>query len=217
MIRQALLSLLKAEPKYGYQLKSEFESATGSAWVLNIGQVYNTLGRMERDGVIVGLGEDEEGRPLYELAASGLVELQEWMAEAVARSTSTRDEVVMKVLMSASTGVADPADTIAIQQASSMQLLQEATQARSVATSLPDRLHLDRLIVTTNAELRWLDLAAQTIAEAQESGELLLPGQRSNSQPRRAAKKAPRRASRKTPDGAASTERKTNKSGRATT
>ena len=165
MIRQALLSLLEAEPKYGYQLKSEFEAATGTAWLLNIGQVYNTLSRMERDGAIAGIGDDDEGRPLYEITADGQTELAAWMTDTVARSTSTRDEVTMKVLMAAATGAADPAGVIATQRQASMDLLQQTTATRAAATSMADRLHLERLIVLTNAELRWLDLAEQTLAE----------------------------------------------------
>ncbi len=165
VIRQALLSLLEAEPKYGYQLKSEFEAATGTAWLLNIGQVYNTLSRMERDGAIAGIGDDDEGRPLYEITANGETELATWMTATVARSTSTRDEVTMKVLMAAATGAADPAGVIATQRQASMDLLQQTTATRAAATSMADRLHLERLIVLTNAELRWLDLAEQTLAE----------------------------------------------------
>ncbi len=163
MIRQALLTLLAGQAKYGYQLKSEFEAATGTAWILNIGQVYNTLGRMERDGVVQGLGQDSEGRTRYEITAEGRLELQHWLSQSVERSTSTRDEVTMKVLMTAATGVADPADTIAVQRAAAMQLLQQATAARVAAGSVADRLHLERLIAVTNAELRWLDIAEQTL------------------------------------------------------
>lgn len=163
MIRPALLSLLRGGPKYGYQLKSEFEAATGSAWVLNVGQVYNTLSRMERDEVVAGLGEDDEGRSRYEITAEGRLELDQWLSEAVPRSTATRDEVVMKVLMAAATGVTDPGEPITVQRAASTVLLQQATAARASADSLADRLHLERLIVLTNAELRWLDIAEQTI------------------------------------------------------
>ncbi len=69
----------------------------------------------------------------------------------------------MKVLMTTATGVADPGHTIAIQRRASMQLLQQATAARGSTTSVADQLHLDRLIVVTNAELRWLDIAEQTL------------------------------------------------------
>lgn len=184
MIRPALLTLLESEPKYGYQLKSEFEAATGTAWLLNIGQVYSTLSRMERDGAIVGIGDDDEGRPLYEITAQGESELKRWLSDTVARSTSTRDEVTMKVLMAAATGAADPAAIIATQRQASMDLLQQTTATRSAATSVADRLHLERLIVLTNAELRWLDLAEQVLAEealdAPATGKSTAPSTKNN-------------------------------------
>lgn len=164
VIRGAILALLSAGPKYGYQLKSEFESSTGAAWALNVGQVYSTLKRMDRDGVVVGLGEDDEGRPRYELTAAGREELDRWFSTAVERSVAARDEVTMKVLMAAATGMRSAAGPIEVQRAASMQVLQESTVARNLATSVADRLHLERLIATTTAELRWLDIAEEELA-----------------------------------------------------
>ncbi len=161
----ALLALLGSERKYGYQLKSDFEAATGTAWVLNIGQVYTTLQRLERDGAIVALGQDDNGRSLYELSASGQELLAEWLSSAVVRSVSTRDEVTMKVLVASATSIVDPAGTISIQREAAMKVLQEATLARNIAEGLADQLHLERLIVLTNAEIRWLDIAEDRLAE----------------------------------------------------
>ncbi len=166
VIKNALLALLGNEQKYGYQLKNDFEAATGTAWVLNIGQVYTTLQRLERDGAIVALGQDDDGRSLYELSATGREILSEWLSSAVIRSVSTRDEVTMKVLVASATGVIDPATPISIQRQAAMRVLQEATLARNVAESLADQLHLERLIVLTNAEIRWLDIAEDRLAEA---------------------------------------------------
>ncbi|CUU53592.1 Virulence activator alpha C-term [Parafrankia irregularis] len=53
-VRNGLLALLAERPMYGYQLRAEFEARTGSTWPLNIGQVYTTLRRLERDGLVVG-------------------------------------------------------------------------------------------------------------------------------------------------------------------
>ena len=57
-VKQALLALLEQEPMYGYQLRTEFEARTGSAWPLNVGQVYTTLTRLERDGLVEPAGAD---------------------------------------------------------------------------------------------------------------------------------------------------------------
>ena len=53
-VKQALLALLEEGPMYGYQLRAEFEQRTGATWPLNVGQVYTTLARLERDGLVVG-------------------------------------------------------------------------------------------------------------------------------------------------------------------
>ncbi len=51
-VRHALLALLSEGPKYGLQLREEFEARTGEVWPLNVGQVYTTLQRLERDGLV---------------------------------------------------------------------------------------------------------------------------------------------------------------------
>src|SRR5579862_6222018 len=52
-VRHALLALLSEGPKYGLQLREEFEANTGQVWPLNVGQVYTTLQRLERDGLVM--------------------------------------------------------------------------------------------------------------------------------------------------------------------
>ena len=62
-IRQAMLAILEQGPMYGYQLRAEFEQRTGATWPLNIGQVYTTLTRLERDGLVSSdTGCDESDR-----------------------------------------------------------------------------------------------------------------------------------------------------------
>src|SRR5271168_1957326 len=56
-VRHALLALLSEGPKYGLQLREEFEANTGQVWPLNVGQVYTTLQRLERDGLVAPLGD----------------------------------------------------------------------------------------------------------------------------------------------------------------
>jgi hypothetical protein len=53
-IRHGLLALLESGSRYGYELRASFESSTGATWPLNIGQVYTTLSRLERDGLVLG-------------------------------------------------------------------------------------------------------------------------------------------------------------------
>ncbi len=62
-VRHALLALLSEGPKYGLQLREEFEARTGEVWRLNVGQVYTTLQRLERDGLVESDDAVEDGLP----------------------------------------------------------------------------------------------------------------------------------------------------------
>ena len=90
-MRHALLALLSEGPKYGLQLRQEFEAKTGEVWPLNVGQVYTTLQRLERDGFVEPLPGDERRRP-YRLTAEGVAALQERVEQLrrFARRTSAR-------------------------------------------------------------------------------------------------------------------------------
>ena len=71
-VRQGLLALLMQRPMYGAQLRSEFENRTGGTWPLNVGQVYSTLARLDRDELVEAAGgPDEEGRIAYRLTDEG--------------------------------------------------------------------------------------------------------------------------------------------------
>ncbi|MEJ7720992.1 MAG: PadR family transcriptional regulator [Ilumatobacteraceae bacterium] len=73
-VREGLLSLLSDGPRYGYQLKTQFEAATGGIWPLNVGQVYTTLDRLNRDGLVgehAVAAETETAQKSYELTAAG--------------------------------------------------------------------------------------------------------------------------------------------------
>src|SRR4051794_29177789 len=82
-IRHGLLALLSRGPRYGYQLRVEFEASTGATWPLNIGQVYTTLARMERDGLVEPGGADEQGRAVYTVTEAGRAELGRWFSTPV--------------------------------------------------------------------------------------------------------------------------------------
>ena len=158
-IKEGLLSLLATGPAHGYQLKLDFESATGEAWPLNIGQVYTTLQRLERDGLVELAETDEEGRHIYAITDSGRNALGEWMLSPVERTVTNRDDISMKLLLAMAAGVVDPLAVIAVQRNATMSGLQDYTRlkAEAAATDLAWLLHVDRLILHAEAELRWLD------------------------------------------------------------
>ncbi|MEV4248887.1 PadR family transcriptional regulator [Streptosporangium canum] len=156
-IRQGLLALLSQGPRYGYQLRAEFEASTGAAWPLNIGQVYTTLSRMERDGLVAPGEQDDQGRVVYTITEAGRAEMERWFGTPVAQSDRPRDELVIKLAM-AVTAAADVRPVIQAQRVATMRTLQEFTRAKRASVEGPaQRLVLDSMIFQAEAEQRWLD------------------------------------------------------------
>ena len=98
-VPHALLALLSGEPKHGLRLQNEFESRTGEVWPLNVGQVYTTLGRLERDGLVESDGDGERARKRYRITPAGSEELAGWLRTPPGLVPPPRDELVIKVLV----------------------------------------------------------------------------------------------------------------------
>src|SRR6266516_1617136 len=99
-VRHALLALLSEGPKYGLQLRQEFEARTGEVWPLNIGQVYTTLQRLERDGLVESNDAAEEGPQRGSgITKDGEEELSQWLRTPPDHSSPPRDELVNKELI----------------------------------------------------------------------------------------------------------------------
>ncbi len=159
-IRHSLLALLADGDAYGYQLRSRFEELTGSVWPLNIGQVYTTLARLERDGLAAGTGE-VDGRAMYSLTDAGRAELEQWWRSPVARSERPRDELAIKIALAVTATGVDSAAVLQTQRADTMRSLQDLTRVKRHGgrdrSDLPWQLVLESMIFAAEAEIRWLD------------------------------------------------------------
>lgn len=163
-IRHSLLALLSGGDAYGYQLRARFEAATGSAWPLNIGQVYTTLGRLERDGLVQGQGADDEGRSRYRLTDEGQAELTRWWSVPVRRADRPRDELATKIALAVCTEGVDVAAVIQTQRRSTLANLQDLTRLkRHDGADLSWQLVLESMIFTAESEIRWLDHCEATV------------------------------------------------------
>ncbi|TQS25932.1 PadR family transcriptional regulator [Microbispora sp. KK1-11] len=173
-VRHGLLALLSRGPRYGYQLRAEFEASTATTWPLNIGQVYTTLSRLERDGLVSRDDQgdqDEQGRVRYAITPEGRDELDRWFAKPVSRADRPRDELVIKLAMAVTTPGVDVAAVIRAQRSATMRGLQELTRAlRSLDTSAEaaQRLVIDSMIFHAEAEQRWLDHCEAVLARPSE-------------------------------------------------
>ncbi|GAA2868444.1 PadR family transcriptional regulator [Paenarthrobacter ilicis] len=172
-IRHSLLALLQDRPRYGYELRVEFQDRTGSAWPLNIGQVYTTLDRLERDGLVRKDGDDGGGHVVYSITDAGAEEVAAWFAGAVDRGTPPRNEIAIKLALAVSIPGISASEVIQAQREVSLRALQEHTQARKMVSAgqRPEDtawlLVLDSLVFHAEAEVRWLDLCEARMVQAQ--------------------------------------------------
>lgn len=170
-IRQSLLAILDQGPCYGYQLRSEFDRRTGSTWPLNVGQIYNTLERLERDGLVERGEMNDQGHIYWSITNAGSDEVADWLTSPVERSSGTRDEVAIKLALAATLPGVDVTAVIHSQRMASLRHLQSLQRAKysgdnpDGAEELAWSLMVDSMIFATEGELRWLDHVEQRLAQ----------------------------------------------------
>ncbi len=165
-VRHGLLALLERGARYGYQLRSEFEHATGGTWPLNIGQVYTTLARLERDGLVRALPESDGGQRPYEITSDGRVELTLWFTTPVEQADRPRDELAIKLALALTTPGVDVRTVVQTQRTATIRRLQELTRLKAADedADLAWRLVLEAMVFQGEAEVRWLDHCEASLA-----------------------------------------------------
>jgi DNA-binding PadR family transcriptional regulator len=161
-VRYGLLALLDEAPSHGYQLKTAFERRTGGNWALNIGQVYTTIQRLERDGLVESIGGEatDDDRREYRITSAGRAQLSTWFDNPVVAEAPARDELTIKVLLAVAAGDIDVTALLQRQRRASIEQLQAYTRRKAKADPRLDTaflILLDALIFRTEAEIRWLD------------------------------------------------------------
>ncbi len=171
-IRQGLLALLEQGPMYGYQLRAEFENRTGATWPLNVGQVYTTLARLERDGLVEPAGDDGDGHAVYRITEAGRAEVVTWFSTPVSRTSPPRDELAIKLAMAVTVPGVDVRAVVQGQRSATVRALQDYTRLKVRAAEGGTRqdlawlLVLDSLVFAAEAEVRWLDHCEARLARA---------------------------------------------------
>lgn len=196
-VRQSLLALLEQGPMYGYQLRAEFEQRTGATWPLNVGQVYTTLSRLERDAMVAVVdhgGVDdrataegtqpesggERGQVSYEITEAGRAEVAEWFSTPVPRTQPARDELAIKLAIAVTLPGVDIGRLIQQQRTATMSALQAHTRTKRAQDTAADTvdglamsLVLDSLVFDAESEIRWLDHCESRLRRA--AGSLVRP------------------------------------------
>ena len=159
-VRHALLALLSERPKYGLQLRQEFEAGTGEMWPLNVGQVYTTLQRLERDGLVESDDSGDEGpQKGFRITAAGEVELADWLRTPPSTAAPPRDELVIKVLIAMRVPAVDVRDLVQTHRRHLVELMQQYTRLKEDATDADIGLVfvVDAELFRLDAVVRWLD------------------------------------------------------------
>ena len=164
-VRHALLALLSGGPKYGLQLRQDFETGTGEVWPLNVGQVYTTLQRLERDGLIESddpAGAEEAGpQKTFRITDDGQRELGLWLRTPPDLSSPPRDELVIKVLVALQLPGVDVHEVIQVHRRYVIEVMQRWTHLKEdeAGFDLNFALVVDAELYRLDAVVRWLDTA----------------------------------------------------------
>jgi DNA-binding PadR family transcriptional regulator len=160
-VRHALLALLSEGPKYGLLLRQEFEARTGEVWPLNVGQVYTTLQRLERDGLVESDGTEEGPQKGFRITADGERELAGWLRTPAEEGTPPRDELVIKVLVALIVPGVDVHEVVQVHRRRLVESMQRYTRLKASAPEDDVALALvaDAELFRLEAIVRWLDAA----------------------------------------------------------
>jgi DNA-binding PadR family transcriptional regulator len=160
-VPHALLALLSEGPKYGLRLQNEFEARTGEVWPLNVGQVYTTLQRLERDGLVETDGESERSRKRYRITPAGGRELADWLRTPPDLVPPPRDELVIKVLVALQIPGIDIHEILQVHRRHVIEVMQRYTKVKASAGEDETALALvaDAELFRLEGIVRWLDAA----------------------------------------------------------
>jgi DNA-binding PadR family transcriptional regulator len=165
-VRHALLALLSEGPKYGLQLRQEFEARTGEVWPLNVGQVYTTLQRLERDGMVESDGGEAEGpQKGFRITTAGDEELVAWLHTPGDVTSPPRDELVIKVMIALTLPDVDVQEVVQVHRKHLIEAMQQYTRLKADASDddLSLALVLDAELFRLDAAVRWLDAASARV------------------------------------------------------
>ena len=162
----ALLGLISEGSTHGYDLKQRYDSVFGADRPIAFGQIYATLARMIRDGLIVALGAepgDGPDRKRYEITQAGRSHLRDWMRTADTPAPTLQSNLFAKTILALM--LDDDADALLdVQRLQHLARMRELTCAKQEAPLL-ERLAIDHALFQIEADLRWIDMTSARLTE----------------------------------------------------
>jgi len=173
-LKYGVLGLLADQPLHGYDLKSRFEQLLGGTWDVNIGQIYTTLQRLERDGLVEGdEARGDRGRRTYRLTEGGAKALNDWLEQPEVEPSQLREEIYVKLLLLGRRANGRLAAVLAKQRRVYLQRLKDlANVERRARQQGRDDLALlvKSAILHTEADLKWTDVYGEELEDRRTRG-----------------------------------------------
>lgn len=172
-IRHALLGLLATEPKHGYELKAAFKEALAGTWEVNPGQIYTTLSRLLRDGLVTNQRVEQDDRPdkkVYTLTDEGRKELARWFETPIGEEQYPRDELLVKLLVFRQVGGGDGRHLVWRQRKAHLETMRQLVKLSGGAGEAVAQLLFERAILHLEADLRWLERCENELFKMPEEG-----------------------------------------------
>jgi DNA-binding PadR family transcriptional regulator len=164
-----LLGLLEPEPSHGYELKRAYDGYFGQARPLPFGQVYATLGRLERDGRVIVEGTEPGAGPerkRYAITPAGVAALEGWLGTPEEPAPQLQPVLFAKVVLALLSG--RPAGRfLDAQRAAHLERMRQLTAQRRTG-GLAETLVADYALFHLEADLRWIDLTAARLDQLAE-------------------------------------------------
>lgn len=170
--KYAMLGLLVDGPRHGYELKSAYEAELLPTAKVNVGQVYTTLERLSRDGLVEFEEVNQAERPdkkVYSITAQGRTHWKEWLTAPTALAGNQRNETFLKLMLARRLKRFDPLKCLATERQACFSRLQEVTQAKLQAekegAQMQTILMLELASLQMDAFLAWLDRCEELLQQ----------------------------------------------------
>ncbi len=178
-IKHAILGLLAEAPGHGYDLRAAFETQLAPQSRLNYGQVYTTLERLQRDGLVANEVVSQTERPdkkVYSVTDRGRGELAAWLSQPAKLELDLRNETYLKIMLARRLEGFDPLETIAIERRACLERMHDVAQARAktgssaaAAAAFGTRVLLDLALLRLEAFSKWLERCEELLSEDEGS------------------------------------------------
>src|SRR5438067_311930 len=166
-LKFGILGVLAEEPMHGYEVKNRFENLHGDSWVVNIGQVYTSLQRLELNRLVEPVGRrGDRGKLAYRLTPDGRLALETWLFNPETEPQQLREEIYVKLLLASRADGGRLGGLLAAQRHVYLQRLKDLAELEMKARQdgRDDLVLLYKgAILHTEADLKWVEACVEEV------------------------------------------------------